>query len=127
MQSTQTKRPSAPTSLDTQVSERIKSIRVLNGLSQSAVAVKLGIVHQQYHKYEAGVVRPSASFLIKIAEVFDCSVGELFPPELRGEGKIALETRIDVLKQELVSLIMDSDSEDKLVALRTLMINTADN
>lgn len=124
MRSTQAKHSSAPTSLDVQVSERIKSVRVLNGLSQGAVAERLGIVHQQYHKYEAGVVRPSAGFLIKIAEVFDCAVEQLFPPELRGENKIDLETRIDVLKQELVSLIMDTRSEDKLIALRTLLINT---
>ena len=121
----QTKRPSAPTSLDVQVSDRIKSLRVTKGLSQGAVAEKLGIVHQQYHKYEAGVVRPSAGFLIKVADIFDCAVGDLFPPELRGEDKIELETRIDVLKQELVSLIMNTDNEDKLIALRTLLINTA--
>lgn len=126
MASQQAKRPSAPTSLDVQVSERIKSIRVLKGFSQGAVASKLNIVHQQYHKYEAGVVRPSAGFLIKVADALDCSVEELFPPELRGENKIELETRLDVLKQELVSLIMGSDNEDRLIALRTLLINTAE-
>lgn len=126
MSSQSVKRPSAPTSLDVQVSDRIKSIRVLKGLSQGDVASKLNIVHQQYHKYEAGVVRPSAGFLIKIASVFDCSVEELFPPGLRGEHKIEYETRVDVLKQELVSLIMNSDNEEKLIALRTLLINTAE-
>lgn len=125
MPSTQVKHPSAPTSLDTQVSDRIKSLRVLKGLSQGAVAEQLGIVHQQYHKYEAGVVRPSAGFLIKIANIFDCGVQELFPPELRGEKKIDLDTRLDVLKQELVSMIMHSGNEEKLVALRTLLIDTA--
>jgi transcriptional regulator with XRE-family HTH domain len=126
MSSPQVKRPSAPTSLDTQVSDRIKSIRVLKGLSQGAVAERLGIVHQQYHKYEAGVVRPSAGFLVKIADIFDCSVGELFPPDLRGEQSIESDTRMDVLKQELVSLIMSNADEKKLIALRTLLINTAE-
>jgi transcriptional regulator with XRE-family HTH domain len=126
MQSTKSKRPSAPTSADIQVAERIKSIRVLKGLSQGAVAKELGMVHQQYHKYEAGIVRPSAGFLLKVCAVFDCAIQELFPPELRGEDKIELATRIDVLRQELTSLIMNTASEDKLIALRTLLIETAD-
>lgn len=117
-------RPSAPTPIDTQVSERIKSIRVTMGLSQGAVAQELGIVHQQYQKYEAGVLRPSASFLVKLSGVFDCAVSELFPPELRGESKIEHATRLDVLRQELSSLIMNNDNEDKLIALRTLLIES---
>jgi len=125
MPAAQMNRPSAPTPIDTQVSERIKSIRVTKGMSQGAVAQELGIVHQQYHKYEAGVLRPSASFLVKLAGVFDCAIEELFPPELRGENRIELATRLDVLKQELTSLILNNDNEDTLIALRTLLIDTA--
>lgn len=116
------KRSSAPTSLDIQVVERIKSLRVQRGLSQSSVAEHLGIVHQQYHKYESGLNRVSAGMLIKLAEVLDCHVADLIPPDMRGSGNMEADIRMDVLKQELVNLILDCASEQKLAAMRTLLV-----
>lgn len=116
------KRSSAPTSLDLQVVERIKSLRVQRGLSQSVVAEHLGIVHQQYHKYEAGLNRVSAGMLIKLAEILDCSVSDMIPPDMRAPGNMEAEIRIDVLKQELVNMVLDCSDEQRLAAIRTLML-----
>lgn len=124
MTSTNRKRSSAPTTLDLQVVERIKSLRVQRGLSQGDVAGHLGIVHQQYHKYESGLNRVSAGMLIKLAEVLDCQVSDLIPPDMRGTGNMEPDIRLDVLKQELVNLILDCASEHKLAALRTLLVET---
>lgn len=117
------KRSSAPTSLDLQVVDRIKSLRTQRGLSQGAVAAHLGIVHQQYHKYEAGLNRVSAGMLIKLAEVLDCRVEDLIPPDMRAPGNMDVDIRVDVLKQELVNMVLDCGNEQKLAAIRTLMID----
>lgn len=117
------KRSNAPTAVDKDVSERIRSIRLQKGLSQADVASAIGIVHQQYHKYESGLNRFSAGMMVKIAEVLDCMVEDLFPPTLRGNKTLDSEQRIDVLKQELVQLVLDSSSEAQLIALRTILLD----
>lgn len=122
MPTASTKRSSAPTSVDIEVSERIKKLRTSRGLTQSAVANAVGVVHQQYHKYESGFLRFSAGLLVKLCDVFDCSIEELFPPKLRGQGQIDADVRQDVLKQEIVSLLMDLSDEGELIAFRTLLV-----
>lgn len=119
------KRSSEPTTVDKNVSERIRSIRLQKGMSQADVAGTLGIVHQQYHKYESGLNRFSAGMMVKIAEALDCMVEDLFPPTLRGTKNLESEQRVDVLKQELVKLVLDTSSEAQLVALRTLLLDLA--
>lgn len=116
------KRSSAPTPIDLQIINRIRSIRLQSGLSQGDVAKHLGIVHQQYHKYESGLNRVSAGMLVKLAEVLKCQVTDLIPPEMNNCGQIAPEMRIDVLKQELVDLVLDCGCERKLIAIRTLLV-----
>ena len=122
MPTTANKSLRAPTPVDIEVSERIKKLRTARGLTQRAVAEGVGIVHQQYHKYETGFLRLSAGVLVKLCDVFDCSIEELFPPKLRGQGQIDAELRQDVLKQEIVSLLMDISDESELIAFRTLLI-----
>lgn len=121
------KRSNAPTFIDIEVSQRIKTLRSMKGMTQSAVARELGLVHQQFHKYEAGILRFSAGLLVKLADVFDCQVQDLFPPELRGDGEVEPDIRVDALKQELISMIMDMSVESELMALRTLLLGLTRN
>ncbi|MGH1422103.1 MAG: helix-turn-helix domain-containing protein [Hyphomonas sp.] len=127
MTSVTSKRSSAPTTVDKDVSERIRSIRLQKGMSQADVAAGLGIVHQQYHKYESGLNRFSAGMMVKIAESLDCMVADLFPPTLRGSKTLESEQRVDVLKQELVKLVLDTTSEAQLIALRTILLDLANS
>lgn len=120
------KRSNAPTTVDKDVSERIRSIRLQKGKSQADVAGHIGIVHQQYHKYESGLNRFSAGMMVKIAEALDCMVDDLFPPSLRGSSTLDSDQRVDVLKQELVKLVLDTKSESQLIALRTLLLDLAE-
>lgn len=107
--------------LDTAVRQRIKSVRTQQGVAQAAVAEELGIVPQQYHKYESGVLRLSGGMIAQIARVLDCSVTDLVPEELQGDRALDPVKRLDILKQELTMLILDQESEDVLVALKTLL------
>lgn len=57
---------------DIAIGERIKTIRKTVGLSQSAVAERLGITFQQMQKYEKGTNRVAIHALLEMCKVFRC-------------------------------------------------------
>lgn len=67
-------------SVDEYVGSRIAKRRASCGLSQAALAGRIGVSFQQVQKYETGQNRVACSRLFKIAEVLDCLPGDLFPP-----------------------------------------------
>lgn len=117
------KRSNAPTDLDLQISDRVRSLRTQRGLRQRDVAAHLGIVHQQYHKYESGLNRISAGMLVRLAEILDCKTSDLFPPQLRGIENLDNPVKMDLIRQELIELILDCPSENRLIAIRTLLVD----
>ena len=74
--------PRSPDGIDAFVGGRIAWRRTALGLSQTALAQRLGISFQQIQKYETGTNRVSASRLHRIATVLGVSI-ETFFPELR--------------------------------------------
>ena len=114
-------RSNGPADLDQHVSDRIRAIRTQRGLSLKDVADKVGLVFQQYHKYETGLLRVSAGLLISLADALDCAVADFIPPELRGEKTTDLGLRLDILKQDIMSLVRETQSENTLLALKTLL------
>jgi transcriptional regulator with XRE-family HTH domain len=64
--------------LDEMVGARIRMLRVDRGLSQTALAARIGVTYQQLQKYEQGDGRVGASRLARIASVLDISVGAFF-------------------------------------------------
>jgi len=108
-------------SADDEVRQRIKDIRLSKGVTQGEVAKHIGIVHQQYHKYEAGVLRFSASMLIAIAEYLDCPITDLAPQKIAHASPLAPVQRVDLLRQRLQSQIQECGSEQVLLALTTLL------
>jgi transcriptional regulator with XRE-family HTH domain len=67
-----------PNSADVQVGESIRAHRLMAGMSQNALARKLGVSFQQVQKYEKGTNRVGAGRLPQIAEIFDIPIGALF-------------------------------------------------
>ena len=67
-----------PDPVDIEVGHRIRIERLSRGLSQTALANKLGVTFQQVQKYEKGVNRVGAGRLTKIAEVLGVQVGSFF-------------------------------------------------
>ena len=53
---------------------RLKMLRNETGMSQMAVAEKLGITQQAYANYERGARQPDLNMLLKISELFNVSV-----------------------------------------------------
>jgi transcriptional regulator with XRE-family HTH domain len=64
--------------LDAMVGAKIRMFRNNRGLSQTALAERVGVSFQQVQKYEKGANRVGASRLSQIASVLGVTVGELF-------------------------------------------------
>lgn len=64
--------------LDAMVGAKIRMFRVNRGMSQTALAERIGVSFQQVQKYEKGANRVGASRLSQIASVLGIAVGELF-------------------------------------------------
>lgn len=71
--------------IDETVGAKVCELRQLNGLSQAALADKLGISFQQVQKYEKGANRISASKLFEISRVLEVPV-EVFFEEATRDG-----------------------------------------
>ena len=61
----------------TEFHERLAGHRAERGLTQTQMAGKLGISRSTYANYEVGKRTPDLWMLIKIADVFTCSLDEL--------------------------------------------------
>jgi transcriptional regulator with XRE-family HTH domain len=64
--------------VDRHVGARIRTRRILLGLTQHQLADLIGISYQQQHKYERGTNRVSAGRLFVIARALDVSVDAFF-------------------------------------------------
>ncbi len=64
--------------LDAMVGAKIRMFRTNHGMSQTALAERIGVSFQQVQKYEKGANRVGASRLSQIASVLGISVGDLF-------------------------------------------------
>jgi transcriptional regulator with XRE-family HTH domain len=67
-----------PGPLDAMVGNKIRMFRINRGMSQTALAERIGVSFQQVQKYEKGANRVGASRLSQIASVLGISVGDLF-------------------------------------------------
>ena len=59
----------------------IASLRRKHGLSQSALAEKIGIAHQSVSKWECGIGYPDVTLFPVLAEIFAVPIGVLFGEE----------------------------------------------
>lgn len=73
-----TRRIPAVDAAATRVAQNLRQRRIAKGLTQEALAGRIGVTYQQMHKYESGVNRVSAGMLWVLARELDCQVGELF-------------------------------------------------
>lgn len=70
------------TDIDKVVGQRIRQLRMQSGMSQDALAQKLGLSFQQIQKYEKGVNRCATDRLIIIAKALGTTV-----PDIIGLGQ----------------------------------------
>jgi len=69
--------PESPDPIDVEVGNRIRLRRKSQGITQTGLALHLGISFQQVQKYERGVNRVSASMLVHTAKFLQTTVADL--------------------------------------------------
>jgi transcriptional regulator with XRE-family HTH domain len=75
--------------VDVYVGQRVRMRRVMCGLSQTALANRIGLTFQQLQKYESGMNRISASKLWLIAQELDAPVQWFFTDAVVGKSPTA--------------------------------------
>ncbi len=92
-----------PHPVDIQVGRRARERRTLEGMSQTAVANKLGLTFQQLQKYERGHNRISASKLYELANIFDVPVSYFYEGMEAGKGAPSRDETLT--KRETLELV----------------------
>ncbi len=64
--------------VDKHVGDRLRQLRALRGIAQTALADQIGVTFQQIQKYEKGANRISASRLWRISRVLDVPISSFF-------------------------------------------------
>ncbi len=90
-----------PHPVDVLVGRRVRERRTLEGMSQTAVAEKLGLTFQQLQKYERGSNRISASRLYELAQLFDVPVSYFYEGMEQGKGA----PDVTLTKRETLELV----------------------
>lgn len=106
--------------LDVELGVRVRARRKLLGMSQSALAERIGITFQQVQKYERGANRISFSALVGISRALKCSISELIEG-IEGEPATAtppMRSLGDVMKESNAFDILEAFSKIKSPKLR---------
>ena len=64
--------------VDKHVGNRLRQLRALRGIAQTALADQIGVTFQQIQKYEKGANRISASRMWEISRVLDVPIASFF-------------------------------------------------
>lgn len=83
------------------IAERIKLLRENAGLSQKALADKLGITRSSVNAWELGISVPSTQYIVELAMLFKVSTDYL----LNFDNKKAID--IDGLNEQEVKIILE--------------------
>lgn len=61
-----------------QIGNKLKELRISEGLTQQELSMRLGISRVNYTRYETDKVRPDYETLIKLADFYNVSLDEIF-------------------------------------------------
>lgn len=62
------------------VGEQIRKFRLLKGLTQKELGLKVGVKHNTISSYESGTNEPEQNILFALAKALDISIDDFFPP-----------------------------------------------
>lgn len=94
-------------SVDLEIGDRIRTLRLARDVTQQGLADRIGVTFQQLQKYERGTNRVSASRLLDIANALGAAVTELLPATTNGQNGSAADLA------KLITFYMRLNGEDK--------------
>ena len=83
--------------------ENLSEKRIQRGLSQKAMAEAIGVAQSTYSLYEKGAREPNISKIVKISEVLNISLDDLFGTEPVVDEFISLLERLDEIDRAEIS------------------------
>lgn len=81
--------------------DRIRNLRIQNGISQEELALRLGVVRQTVSKWERGISVPDADTLIKLAEILEVTVSDLLGEKFQTKDETMTKKDETIDKSEL--------------------------
>ncbi|MFK0164048.1 helix-turn-helix domain-containing protein [Rhizobium sp. NPDC090279] len=96
-----------PSPIDIEVGKRIREQRRLLGMSQSALAEKLGLTFQQVQKYEKGANRVGASRLQRVSDCLGVPISHFFDNAASDNPASADEARS--IRNDLVNFLSSEE------------------
>jgi transcriptional regulator with XRE-family HTH domain len=117
-----------PHPVDAHVGAKIRQARVLRGMSQTALADRLGVTFQQVQKYEKGTNRVGASRLWNVASALALPI-EFFFEGLDAPTSESAETdaRRTLSIARDIQMIGNEDAQHQLKALVRLLARNREN
>jgi len=61
--------------------------RMVNGMTQAALAERIGVTINTVSRWETGKACPSVQKLMELADIFDCSIDSIFLPGASAKGE----------------------------------------
>lgn len=103
-----------------EIHERIKAVRVKNGLSQTELAAKIGIAYQNYWNLENGKTELTVKRLFELATILGVSPLDLLGLELSESNE---SQRVKELEKEVESLKVENRETRTFLSTALKVIN----
>ncbi len=88
------------------LSDNIKNLRTIKGLSQDELAIRLNVVRQTVSKWERGLSVPDSEILINIAKELDTTVSVLLGETIQPNDNLdikTLATKLEILNEQMAN------------------------
>lgn len=96
--------------LDLFLGKKLKDYRQKLGWTLAEMAEKIGVSHQQIHKYEQGLTKISATLLYKLSQMFSISPNCFFDGFDAAALSINREGLISTKKKDVINILMIEDN-----------------
>ena len=103
------------------IGENIKQYRLQNGWTQQELGAKIGISKNAIGNYEKGFRSPKKDTMFDLANAFNISIDDLFPPVQKNavESTKHLPDASDLLTQQITDKVVQLTTQNKKIVLRT--------
>ena len=111
------------------IGQKIKDYRLLNGMTQKDLATKINMGDTTIVNYEKGIRTPKKNTLFKIAEVFNVSIDDFFPPISTKEAPETSQKPSDLRLARLTDNYtkLDDKRRDRLVTASDELVEEMNN
>ncbi|MDE6968035.1 MAG: helix-turn-helix domain-containing protein [Clostridia bacterium] len=108
--------------------EKLKELRTQNEYYQKDIASKIGVATNTYQSWERGLTQPDIFNLIKLSNVYNCSVDYLIGKE-NEEGFIVMNNDLTEDENALIKIIRQLSIKDKslLYEMAGIMLKASKN